>query len=71
MAEENQTEETQTADELQAGQFTPPEATANLLTEVTQQADLDTDATPALPTGTIVPFRNSKFRRVNYLLLLK
>jgi len=60
MAEENQTEETQTADELQAGQFTPPEATANLLTEVTQQADLDTAATPALPTGTVVPFQEQQ-----------
>ena len=60
MAEENQTEETQTADELQAGQFTPPEATANLLTEVTEQADLDTAATPALPTGTVVPFQEQQ-----------
>ena len=52
MAEENQT-----ADELQAGQFTPQEATSTLLTEVTEKADLDEAAPPALPTGTAVPFQ--------------
>ena len=58
MAEENQT-----ADELQAGQFTPPEATANLLTEVTEKADLDEAKPPALPTGTTIPFQEQQVRQ--------
>ena len=63
MAEENQTEETQTADELQAGQFTPPEATSTLLTDVTEKADLDEAAPPALPTGTAVPFQEQQVQQ--------
>ena len=58
MAEENQT-----ADELQAGQFTPPEATSTLLTEVTEKADLDEAAPPALPTGTAVPFQEQQVQQ--------
>ena len=42
MAEENQEGTEQTAEEIQAGQFTPPEATSNLLTKVTEEAALDT-----------------------------
>ena len=58
MAEENQT-----ADELQAGQFTPQEATSTLLTEVTEKADLDEAAPPALPTGTAVPFQEQQVQQ--------
>ena len=58
MAEENQT-----ADELQAGQFTPPEATSTLLTEVTEKADLDEAKPPALPTGTAVPFQEQQVQQ--------
>ena len=58
MAEENQT-----ADELQAGQFTPQEATSTLLTEVTEKADLDEGAPPALPTGTAVPFQEQQVQQ--------
>ena len=58
MADENQT-----ADELQAGQFTPQEATSTLLTEVTEKADLDEAAPPALPTGTAVPFQEQQVQQ--------
>ena len=58
MAEENQT-----ADELQAGQFTPPEATANLLDRVTQDAALDEDKPPQLPAGAVIPIQEQQVQQ--------
>lgn len=64
MAEENEeVTETQTAEELQAGQFTPPEATKNLLTRVTEEAALDTDTPPSLTAGTTVPFQQQQVQQ--------
>ena len=64
MAEENQEgTETQTAEKLQAGQFTPPDATKNLLTQVTEEAALDEDVSPSLPTGTTVPFQQQQVQQ--------
>ena len=64
MAEENQQgTETQTAETLQAGQFTPPEATKNLLTQVTEEAALDEEVSPSLPTGTTVPFQQQQVQQ--------